>query len=436
MAKRVDVLIDQGIVLCMDSAHRIIDEGTVAVSGEKIVAVGPYKELHGCFSAKLTIDATGKLVMPGLIDTYGHGGHGFVKGLFHPDVGWPTNELYFHHTTEDWWYAEGLLSALERLQFGVTCGLTVVGGTPPRLDSPLFAHRQAQAILDVGIRGVVAVGPPDPLIPHLPVPWEATTWRNGRATKRRFTYDDALSNSVAFLDERCRQADRRVQGALAFPYLFGRQAAHPRFPFTYRAEHVPVMREKAQEIRQLSQQYGVILHSHAFGGSVAFALQHFGSDLTASLLGSDVLLAHCNGLSEDEIAVLGEHHVGVSVVPFTHENLLYGTCPVIELLEAGANVTISTDGTAPYSSYDLFKEIPRTTWAQWNRFGSQDVLPPGKALRMVTIDAARALGLDDEIGSLEPEKEPTSFWSICSAPILSPSDTFPGCWHSTLPEET
>ena len=112
--------------------------------------------------------------MPGLVDTYGHAGHGLVKGILHPQLGWPNNQLYFHSTSENWWYAEGLLSAVERLQFGVTCGLTVIGATPARLDDPIFTLRQAQAIREVGIRGVLGVGPPDPFVHHLTDPWTGT----------------------------------------------------------------------------------------------------------------------------------------------------------------------------------------------------------------------------------------------------------------------
>jgi cytosine/adenosine deaminase-related metal-dependent hydrolase len=68
-------------------------------------------------------------------------------------------------------------------------------------------------------------------------------------------------------------------------------------------------------------------------------------------------------------------------------------------------VTIATDGSAPRFSHDLWKDIVRAMWHQWVRYGTQQVLPPGKALRMVTIDAARALGMGEEIGSLEVGKK-------------------------------
>jgi cytosine/adenosine deaminase-related metal-dependent hydrolase len=138
-----------------------------------------------------------------------------------------------------------------------------------------------------------------------------------------------------------------------------------------------------------------------------------------------VALAHCNGLVREEVDVLGEAGVGICVVPFTHENILYGPCPAIELLQAGANVTISTDGTAPYCSYDLFKDVSRAIWTQWERFEDQAVLPPGKALRMITIDAARALGLDHLIGSLEVGKQADVILVDLARPHLTPQTMIP-----------
>jgi cytosine/adenosine deaminase-related metal-dependent hydrolase len=134
-----------------------------------------------------------------------------------------------------------------------------------------------------------------------------------------------------------------------------------------------------------------------------------------------VVLAHCNSLAAEDIELFGAQGVGIAVVPFTNENIVNGPCPAVELLKAGANVTISTDGTAPYCSYDLFKEIGRAMWTQWERFDVQRMLPPGKALRMVTIDAARALGLGDQIGSLEPGKRADIILVDFNRPHLVPS---------------
>ena len=423
--ERVDLMVSHGTVMTMDAQHRILEDGAIAVRDGCIVAVGSTGSITREYHADRQLDAKGLAILPGLVDTYGHAGHGLNKGIHHPETGWPTNELYFHCTSREWWRAEGRLAALERLRFGVTCGLSVIGGTPARMDSPDYAAEQAKAHDELGIRGVLAVGPPDPWLSHLEEPWTATDWRMGKP--HRIAFDDrmTLEHTVEFIRAWHRGADGRIQAAIAYPYLFGRQAEHPRLPFTYEKRHIPLMIEKADEIHALAKEHDVLLHSHAFVGAIDFAMAHYGEERTRSMLGPSVLLAHCNGLAPSEIGVLGDTGTGISVVPFTHENLYYGPCPVIELLEAGAVVTITTDGTAPYTSYDLLKEVPRAIWSQWQRFEDQRVLPPGKALRMITIDAAKALGLDHEIGSIEVGKRADLTLFDLSRPHLVPNVFLP-----------
>ena len=92
------------------------------------------------------------------------------------------------------------------------------------------------------------------------------------------------------------------------------------------------MIDKAQQIREIADKHNVLLHSHAFVGSVDFAVKEFGEGVTKDLLKGPTLFAHCNGLREQEVKILGECSTGIAVVPFTHENLWYGVCPVISLV--------------------------------------------------------------------------------------------------------
>src|SRR5207344_219117 len=119
----------------------------VAIDAGRIVGVGPASELERQFDARETVDCRGRAVLPGLIDAHGHGGHSLLKtiGSDTPSV-WMriATPVYFHHTTPDFWYADGLLAALERLHFGVTTGVSVIG-SQPRSDDPSFGNRHAQA---------------------------------------------------------------------------------------------------------------------------------------------------------------------------------------------------------------------------------------------------------------------------------------------------
>ncbi|MBD3206668.1 amidohydrolase family protein [Candidatus Bathyarchaeota archaeon] len=407
----------------MNEQGTMIDNGAVAVNDGLIVEIGKTHILEKKFNPEETLDANKKVIMPGLIDTYGHSGHGLIGGFHHPIHGWPAGCLYWHATTDRWWYAEAQLASLERLRFGVTTGASIVGSTPARTDSPIFGIRNAEAYSKVGTKAVLGVGPPDIFIPHIP-DWKGSYYENDQWIEREFTYDDALKNSVEVIKKWHLGADNRIRIALAPPYIFGRHT-WTRYTHTYLPENIPKMLEKALEIRELADRHGVQIHTHIFGDSIDFAIDKFGLDEVYRILGPDVVIAHGNGLNSSEIKIIADTGASVATAPSTGENIWYGYAPIVELIEAGANVTISTDGSAPRFSFDLFKDISRAMWHQWIRYETQAVLPAGKALRMVTIDAARALGVEDETGSLEAGKKADIILIDMDKPHLTPMTYIP-----------
>jgi cytosine/adenosine deaminase-related metal-dependent hydrolase len=423
--EKVDLLITGGTLLTMDDDGTMIEDGGVAIRGDRIVEVARSSRLMERYTGDEAINARRKAIMPGLVDTYGHAGHSLIGGFHNPIHGWPAGHLYWHATTDRWWYAEAQLAATERLRFGVTTGSSIIGSTPARTDSPIFGIRNAEAYAKVGIRAVLGVGPPDIFIPHIPVPWRGSYLENGQWVEKEFTYEDALANSLEVIEKWHGGADDRIKIALAPPYLFGRHTQRARHGTQYKPEDIPMMLEKAEEMRRLADRHEVQIHTHIFGGSVDFALKHFGKDTVERILGSDVVIAHGNGLSPTEVEVIGKTRSNVATAPSTAENMWYGYPPIPELLEAGANVSISTDGSAPRFSFDLFKDISRAMWHQWMRFSTQDVLPAGKALRMVTIDAAKALGMAHEVGSLETGKKADVILVDLDRPHLTPTTYVP-----------
>jgi len=423
MKYKVDLLIKGGTILTMDWEDTMFDNAAVAIADDRIIEVGKRDILEKKFDPERVINAEKKVIMPGLIDTYGHSGHGLIGGFHHPLNGWPAGRLYWHATTDMWWYAEAQLAALERLRFGVTTGSSIVGSTPARTDSPVFGIRNAEAYARVGTKIVLGVGPPDVFIPHIQE-WKGSFFENGVWVEKEFTFDDAVRNSVEVIQKWHMGAEGRVRIALAPPYIFGRHT-WTRYTHRYLPEHIPVLLEKALEIRELADRYRVQIHTHIFGDSIDYAVEHFGRDNVDKILGTDVVIAHGNGLKPSEVQVIAETGASVATAPSTGENLWYGYAPIVELIEAGANVTISTDGSAPRFSYDLFKDISRAMWHQWIKHETQAVLPAGKALRMVTIDAAKALRVDNETGSLEAGKKADIILIDFDKPHLTPMTYVP-----------
>ena len=157
-------------------------------------------------------------------------------------------------------------------------------------------------------------------------------------------------------------------------------------------------REQSRRVREIAARYGTRIHSDAFGGMIRLAA---GDDY--GLLGPDVHLQHCFGITPDEVRIIGETDTRITHSPGPSQGR--GRCPVVELLEAGATVAITTDGTAPRTTFDLLPALRSAQLLQQVHFRDPFMLPPGKLLEMVTIDAARVLGWEDEIGSLEVGKK-------------------------------
>jgi 5-methylthioadenosine/S-adenosylhomocysteine deaminase len=391
----IDLLLTGGTVVTVDADRRVLEDGAVAIDGGRILAVGPTDELVPRYEARKTLDCRGKAVLPGLIDAHGHGGHSLIKtiGSDTPSY-WMriATPIYFHFTTPEYWYADGLLAALERLRFGVTCGVSVIGSMP-RSDDPELAIGHARGYAEVGVREVVCVGPC-----ALPWPHESSVWRDGKRIRREFTFEEALEGTEAVIEAWHHGADDRIR-VFVTPFTIV-PSLNPSDPTP--ADQAPTLTEhdrlQAKRIRELAARHKTRIHSDAFGGMVRLAARD-----DNALLGPDVHIQHLLGIGYDEVRILAE--TGTHATHAASAGQMRGRCPVQEMLETGINVAITTDGTSPKVSFDLFQALRRAQMLQQLHLRDPYILPPGKLLEMVTIDAARALGWDDELGSLEAGKK-------------------------------
>ncbi len=400
-------LFTRATVLTMGPARRIIEDGAVRVVDDRITAVGSAAEILPEPGDRV-INCRGKLVMPGLIDAHGHAGHCLVRG-----IGVDTNPLwmriitptYWHWTTREFWAAEGMVSGLERLRAGVTTGVSIISSMP-RSDDPEFAVGHARAYDRIGLREIICTGPAG-----LPWPREATRWDSGKPVRRSITFDEMMEGAEATIQTLEGTGEGRIKVYLT-PFTIVPSVDPSNMSTPDQAVRLTQAdRDHARAVRELARKYGIRLHSDAFAGQIRLAAQ----DKENALLGPDIHLQHCWGISHQEIDILAETGTAVTHAPPGRST------PVIEMMAQGINVAITTDGTAPNRFFDILQTARLFQSVQHvMRNHDRYIFPPGKVLEMITIDAARALGLDHEIGSLEVGKKADVIVLDMQAPHLTP----------------
>ncbi len=401
-----DILIRNGTVIAIDPQRRIIADGAVAVEGDRIVAVGPTEEVARNHPAREVIDARGMAIMPGFVDSHAHAGHGLIKTL-----GGGRSDLWYRAcqgaytvgSTPEFWHAEAQLAALERLRFGVTTGVSLLGGGDSimRTDDPAYGDAHMEGVLDIGTRSVVAVGTTRP--PH---PLTYARWKGSERTDYPVSFEGQFATCKALVDRWHRTNEDRLHVAMLTPTLHQDNLEAPG------AEEAI---SQSRTVKQLAEERGLIFMQDGHTkGSVRIA-----DDI--SILGPRTLLSHATGLDDEEIAICARTGTRIVHNPSAVASIL-ARCPVTELLEAGVLVAIGSDATAPDRSGDMFRHMQQCMHYHRTHFHDPSWLPPGKVLEMCTIDGACALGLDHDVGSLEPGKKADVILVDLRRPHLYPAN--------------
>jgi 5-methylthioadenosine/S-adenosylhomocysteine deaminase len=387
----VDILIKNAVVITMDQARQVITDGAVAVEKGTILDVGPSADLEKNYSADLEIEARGTIAMPGLMDGHAHAGHSLLRSLgTHNDTWYKACDIiYAEASTEEFWEVDALLTYLERLRFGTTCGVTFLGGGDSimRVDDPVFSRRHCEAAERVGVRAFVAVGPRRP-----PYPSKYSRWSGAARRDYMASFEEQVETCERVVGENHRRAAGRVRVAMMMP------TPHPEDkPIT--GTQLEDLKQQSGTIRGISRREDLMFtmdgHSR---GTVKFCHEELG------LLGPEALFSHSTELSEEEIRLLAETGTKVVHNPSAVASML-GRCPVPELLDAGVTVALGSDAGAPDRSYDMFRHMFVCGRYHRRHFRDSRVLPPGKILEMATIDGARAFRMERDIGSIERGKK-------------------------------
>lgn len=362
------LLVTGGTVVTFDGDGTIFTDGAVAVENGRIVAVGPAAEVAPAYPDAERIDATGELVIPGLINAHTHVPMTLFRGLADDLelMDWLQAHIFpaeAEHVDEEFVRVGTRLACLEMLR----------GGTTTLVDMYYFENAVAEELDKCGMRGILG----ETLI-DFPAP-DHETWADGVAGMRRFA-------------ERWR-GHPRITPAVA-----------PHAPYTVSDEHLVEAHELAEELDvpyviHVAEARDEVEQVRARSGLTPVALLD-----SLGVLDDRMVAAHMIWPEPDEIPLLAERGVGVAHCPQSNMKLASGTAPVPALIAAGVAVGIGTDGAASNNDLDLFDEVDTAAKLHKLATGDPTVLDAREALSMATIEGARALDMEDEIGSLEVGK--------------------------------
>jgi len=368
--KSVDLLVTGGLVVTMDSSRTILDDGAVAIKGDLIVAVGPRADIESQYSANQTIEARGKLIMPGFINGHTHVPMTLLRGL-HDDVtldDWLRKYIFpaeAKNVNEDFVRWGTRLAAAEQIRAGVTTFA----------DMYYFEDTVAEETKAAGMRGVLG-----------------ETWLDFPAPDNKS--EAAMSAyTEKFLQK--WQGDPLIHASVAphSIYTCSRKTLNDAAALA-RKYHAPIL----IHVAEMKKEWDDSLKQN--GASPVQYLQ------TIGLLGPDVLAAHCIFVDEKDRKTLAERQVGCVHNPSSNMMLASGVSPVPEMRSAGVAVGLGTDGPAGSNNdLDLMEEMDLA--AKLAKITKNDplALNAKAVVEMGTIDGARALHMEKEIGSLELGKK-------------------------------
>jgi 5-methylthioadenosine/S-adenosylhomocysteine deaminase len=388
-------LIENGVVVTVDGENTVLPEGAVLIEGDHIVAVGDASDLRDGRRIDRSVDASGKAVLPGFVNLHLHSG--FIRGLAEdmPVFEWlnehvdPTHEALEREEAR----AAYELCYAEMARAGITCAL----------DMYRFMEEAADVAAEYGLRVTLA-------------PYVAD----------EYDYFETIEANRRLVESRHGDANGRVR------VWFG-------------LEHLTYCTEEAyHRVAEYAEEYGDGVGIHTHGEESREMHERLTAEYghppvvefhERGILGSDTVLAHCCWLDPEERALLAETGTSVAHCPVSNMKLASGVAPVPDLLDRGVTVGLGGDGIKENNRIDVIQEAKAAALLQKVHELDATLLPAERVLRMATIEGARALGLAEEIGSVEPGKRADlvvlDLQRLHTSPVLQ--DAGPGGYQNVVP---
>ncbi len=374
----MDILIKNGVLVTMDKDMRVLKNFSIGIDEGRIIYIA--ENIKG--EADFVLDARNKIVMPGLVNAHTHLAMTLFRGIADDlplmkwlmDVIWPIEDkLEAEHV-----YAGSLLGCLEMITTGTTCFN----------DMYFQMDEVAKAVNEAGIRAVLSY----PII--------------------------SLGDDGGEAKKMLREADigvRKYRKKTMIKAFYG-----PHAPYTCPEEIL-------REVKSLADRRRTGLHIHVSETQSEVndsrkekGLQPFEYLDSIGFLGSNVVAAHAVWVSKKEIDILKNRVVKVAHNPVCNMKLASGIAQVPEFTKRGITVALGTDGAASNNTLDMFESMK--VCALLHKIGRMDpsITPAYDALKYATINGARALGLEDELGSLEIGKKADIIMVDLQKPNLTP----------------
>ncbi|WP_122603646.1 TRZ/ATZ family hydrolase [Pseudomonas atacamensis] len=360
----LDLLLLPTWLVPVEPAGVVLKEHGLGIRDGCIVFIGPRAEALKCNATEIR-ELPDVLLAPGLINAHGHAAMTLFRGLADdlPLMTWLENHIW---PAEGKWVDEDFvrdgtdLAIAEQIKGGITCFS----------DMYFFPKVASERVHNSGIRAQIAI----PIL-DFPIPGASSA-------------DEAIRQGVE---------------------LFGDLKHHERIKITF-GPHAPytVGDANLEKIRVIAEELDASIHMHVHETAfeVQQAVEQTGERPLArlgrlGLLGPRFQAVHMTQISDDDLALLVESNSSVIHCPESNLKLASGFCPVERLWQAGVNVAVGTDGAASNNDLDLLGETRTAALLAKAVAGSATALDAHRALRMATLNGARALGIEAQVGSLE-----------------------------------
>jgi 5-methylthioadenosine/S-adenosylhomocysteine deaminase len=390
----MNILIYNATIITMHK-RKIIPQGAIAIEDKNIIDFGKTYDLKRKYGRGYEkIDAKGKVIMPGLINTHQHAAMSLLRG-YADDLPlqewlekwiWPIEK---HMTPHDI-YVGALLTAVESIMGGVTTVNTMYHYTPE--------ENEAKAFAEAGIRGVIG---------HVCFSW--------RKKEDKRALEELAKNWHNKADELIRTS------------------VDPHAPYTVDPEY---MKELKGICRELNEKYGsekapIIWHIHVAETNdepekirKAFKIQLKGGVVeyldSLGVLDEHVVAVHCVALADKDITIMKNRNVKVSHNPISNLKLATGISPVPKMLRKGVTVSLGTDSPCSNNTADMFEVMKTTAILHKGVNKNPTLMPAQQVLEMATLEGAKALSWEQEIGSIEIGKKADLAIINLSKPHLCP----------------